>query len=88
MVFEGLYSKTTTARMTLNAANIALALGKEDRLHFVLKVVKIQLYVLCEENTGAEQREKTEELNTRSQSDVGIHSVASIFLVWNINTYF
>jgi len=57
VVFEGLYSKTTTARMTLNAANIAFALGEEDRLHFLLEVVEIQLYILCEENAGAEQRE-------------------------------
>jgi hypothetical protein len=55
MVFEGLYSKTTTARMTLNAANIAFTLGEEDWLHFVLEVVEIQLYILREENAGVEQ---------------------------------
>jgi hypothetical protein len=55
VVFEGLYSKTTTARMTLNAANIAFTLGEEDWLHFVLEVVEIQLYILREENAGVEQ---------------------------------
>jgi hypothetical protein len=57
MLFEGLQSEITTASMALNTANIAFTLGEKYRLHFVLEVVEVQLYILCEEKVGTEQSE-------------------------------